>query len=264
MPPVDGAVALAKPVATSQLRLPLAILAARCCTQGGVKKEAPSFVSSVKRVVQPSGATGALGKRQASLECIIINDSEGEPDISGHAAADASRTSLPSSCVGPTRKLEECKSAHRTTGRRSSSCEFAAKRHKPVQSQSQASDRACTSNADSHAKPREQHCITSKDGDKREPDVEGDVMQQDTEAGPAFELPSQLPRELRSWAWDKCACCLQQHATHTPLSLLSASGCLLAATKPCVSVALRVAHALLVVCLKPVLGCIATSKAMSD
>lgn len=226
MPTVDRAVALVKPVATSQLRLLFAFSAVRCCTQEAVKQEAPPFVSSVKPVEQPSRATGALSKRQASLECIIINDSEGEPDTSGHAAADAPpRTSLPSSSDGPTGNLKGCKSAHRTTGRRSGNCEsdmpHAAKRHKSLQSQSQAIDRACTSNTDSHATMREQPCTTSKDGEDCEPDVEGDVMQQDKEAGPAFQLPSQMPRELRSWAWDKCACCLQQHTMHTPLSLLS-------------------------------------------
>lgn len=201
----------------------------RCCTQGGVQTDAQSLVSEVKPVAQPAGATGAVGKRQASPECIIINDSEGEPDISGHAAADASpKTSLPSSC-GPTRNLKGCMSARCTTGHRSSSCDIdmplAAKRHKYLQSRFQASDRAYTSNVDSHAKMRQQLCTTSRDGDKCEPDVDGDVMQQDKEAGPAFELPSQMPRELRSWAWDKCACCLQQHTVHTPLSLLLSSGC---------------------------------------
>ena len=42
----------------------------------------------------------------------------------------------------------------------------------------------------------------SDDGES-EPDVEGDGMPQEVEEGPAFELPSQMPRELQSWAWDK-------------------------------------------------------------
>ena len=42
----------------------------------------------------------------------------------------------------------------------------------------------------------------SDDGES-EPDVEGDGIPQEVEEGPAFELPSQMPRELQSWAWDK-------------------------------------------------------------
>lgn len=41
------------------------------------------------------------------------------------------------------------------------------------------------------------------DDAESEPDVEGGGMHQEEEEGPAFELPSQMPRELQSWAWDK-------------------------------------------------------------
>lgn len=43
------------------------------------------------------------------------------------------------------------------------------------------------------------------DGGESEAGVEGQVgpMQQEEEVGAAFELPSQMPRELQSWAWDK-------------------------------------------------------------
>ena len=151
----------------------------------------------------------------------------------------ADTLSLPSS--GPTRNLQGCESARCTTGHRSSSCDLdmplAAKRYKHLQSQFQASDRAYTSNTDSPAKRRQQLCTTSKDGAKCEPDVHGDVMQQDKEAGAAFEVPSQMPRELRWWAWDKCG--MLSAATHYAYSLFPfflSSGCPPVSSKPCVSV----------------------------
>ena len=44
---------------------------------------------------------------------------------------------------------------------------------------------------------------SNPDGGVSEHDVEGDGMPQEEQAEPAFELPSQMPRELQSWAWDK-------------------------------------------------------------
>ena len=44
------------------------------------------------------------------------------------------------------------------------------------------------------------------DGAESEAHAEGGGVPQEEEkeeAGSAFELPSQMPRELQSWAWDK-------------------------------------------------------------
>ena len=81
---------------------------------------------------------------------------------------------------------------------------------------------------------------------KCEPDIEGDMMQQDKEAGPAFQLPSQMPRELQSWAWDKYASCLQQDTLDIPLPAFIVR-LLLPHT---VSDIERITHFLLIVCVE--------------
>lgn len=160
---------LTTPFATRQPRLSPQCYSVRCCTQAGVKTEAPIVADSVKHVIQSSGRTGTLGNQQALQppESIIISDSE--EDISGHAAADAPplRSSPPPSIDRPTGNLKRrnCKSAVCTTAHRSSRCElgrpFATQRHKPLLQQSQASDRAFTSNARSLAKAPEQVFATN-------------------------------------------------------------------------------------------------------
>ena len=44
---------------------------------------------------------------------------------------------------------------------------------------------------------------STPDGGVSEHNVQGDGLPQEEQAEPAFELPSQMPRELQSWAWDK-------------------------------------------------------------
>ena len=246
--------------ARRHLRLPLWCYLRRC-TQAGVKIEALSVADSVELVVQHRESTETLGNPQASQPpgCIIISDNEEEPDSSGHAAAHAPppTSSPPPSLNGPTRNLVGHTSslADRTTARKSSSCESdglpTSKRHKPLQRQSEASDRHFPSNAHSPAKASRQLYSTSRLlGDvNRKADIEGDMMQQDKEAGPTFELPSQMPRELQSWAWDKYACCLQQDTMHV---LLPAFIVRLLLLQCCVFAVERVIQCLLIVCPEPI------------
>lgn len=123
-----------------------------------------------------------------------------------------------------------------------------SQRHKPLPEQSRASDRGFTSNARSPTKaPEHFFSISNMIGDvKCEPDIEGDMMQQDKEAGPAFQLPSQMPRELQSWAWDKYASCLQQDTLDIPLPAFIVR-LLLPHT---VSDIERITHFLLIVCVE--------------
>ena len=48
-----------------------------------------------------------------------------------------------------------------------------------------------------------EHTGSMLEEDESERDVEGAGMQEAEGEGAAFELPSQMPRELQSWAWDK-------------------------------------------------------------
>ena len=251
---------LATPVATRHPHLPLRCYSLRCCVQGGTNTEALVVADSIKHVVQHSRET-ALDDRQASQPpgCIIISDSEDEPDISGHAAADAPppRSSPPFSLDGPIRNVvgHTCKSAVCTTARKSSSCEsdglLASKRHKPLQRQSEASNRVFISDTRNPAKaPNQLFSTSSTLGDvKCEADREADMMQQEKEAGPAFEVPSQMPRELKSWAWDKYACCLQQDTMHM---LLPACIVRLLLLQCYVFAVQKVTHCLLIVCPEPI------------
>lgn len=54
-----------------------------------------------------------------------------------------------------------------------------------------------------HTQSTAEDTSSTLDGGVSEHDVQGDGMPQEEQAGPAFELPSQMPRELQSWAWDK-------------------------------------------------------------
>ena len=111
------------------LRLPLQCCNLWCCTQDGGTTATLLVADSANHVVQHIEAAERLDNRQPLQPpgCIIISDSEGEADVSGHAAAVAPpSTSIPlSSFYGPIRSLVEhnCKSAVCTTAHRSSSCE---------------------------------------------------------------------------------------------------------------------------------------------
>ena len=55
---------------------------------------------------------------------------------------------------------------------------------------------------DAHSDGAESDDAESDDAES-DPDAEGGGMPQEEEERSAFELPSQMPRELQSWAWDK-------------------------------------------------------------